>query len=101
MPPGQRPRLLSARAPGFPNVVTPTQTSAINAHFDRFVAGCRAGTLDDRAIAEWMLSLAARWLHAHGYSRANLHLWVTHELDRAKPSPFTAAAAVSKDFERR
>lgn len=81
--------------------MTPQQQAAINTSFDVFVAGCRRFDIGDRDLAEWMLSLSVRYLHAHGYSRGNIHMWVTHQLDRRAPSPLIAAAALAKDFGER
>lgn len=81
--------------------MTPAQQAAINSHFDVFVAGCRRAGIGDREMAEWMLSLSARYLHAHGYSRGNIHMWITHQLDRPAPAPLLAAAAAAKDFGER
>ena len=72
-------------------------------HLTGFMTQARGLGLDDRAVAEWLLSLSARWLHAHGYSKLSLHQWVQHEIERPAPMPLTAAGLARKDFggERR
>lgn len=72
-------------------------------HLTGFMTQARELGLDDRTVAEWMLSLSARWLHAHGYSQLSLHQWVQHEIERPRPLPLTAAGRARKDFggERR
>lgn len=81
--------------------MTPTQNAAVLERFGDFARGARLVGLDDRALAEWLLSLSARWLHAHGYSHQSLQQWVQHELERSGPVPLTAAARARKDFGTR
>jgi hypothetical protein len=81
--------------------VTPLQTAALRVHFERFMRGARGVGLDDRAVGEWLLSLASRWLHAHGYTAQALHQWLQHEIERPAPLPLTAAAATRTDFGER
>ena len=53
----------------------------------------------DQDVAEWMLSIGVRWLHAHGVSASNLHLWIDHEMTSgAKLAPLVAAAAARNDI---
>lgn len=72
-------------------------------HLTGFMSQTRELGLDDRTVAEWMLSLSARWLHAHGYSQLSLHQWIQHEIERPRQMPLTAAGRAGKDFggERR
>jgi hypothetical protein len=81
--------------------VTPTQNAAVLERFARFMRGARGVGVDDRVLAEWLLSVSVRWLNAHGYSQTSLHQWVQHELERPGPAPLTAAAAAHKDFGER
>lgn len=55
--------------------------------------------LTDQEFAEWLLSLSARWLAAHGVSRTNIQLWVARELDQGPQlRPMVADAAAKNDF---
>ena len=57
--------------------------------------------LTDQDVAEWLLSLSARWLNAHGVSRHNVQLWVDREMvgqGHPKLTPLVAAASSANDF---
>jgi hypothetical protein len=50
-------------------------------------------------MAEWLLSLAGRWLLAHGVSSENVHAWLELELRHTvSPVPLVAAARARNDF---
>ena len=82
--------------------MTHGQSDALLASFGRFMHAARTLTqLDDRSIAEWLLSLSARWLHAHGYTPLALHQWMQHAIEKPAPAPLTAAGRARKDFGER
>lgn len=78
--------------------MTPAQDLRLRQLFGALARCARSIEISDQELAEWMLALGVRWLAAHGISDANLHLWVTHALQRGRPVPLTAAARASNDF---
>ena len=78
--------------------VTPAQREIVLGHFDRFARDSRAVGLSDQDVAEFMLTLSARWLVAHGIAQSNLHLWIQQALRKPAPLPLTAAARARNDF---
>lgn len=80
------------------HTVSPAQTAAVVQLLGRFMDEARARGVTDSELAEWLFGLCGRWLAAHGYSKANLHQWLTLELERRRPLPLTAAARAPKDF---
>lgn len=91
----------SATDPSRWRLVNSHQSATVLAHFTSFMGLARDSGVDDRALAEWLLSLSARWLHAHGYSHQSLQQWVQHEIERPRPTPLTAAGRAAKDFGER
>ena len=78
--------------------VTPAQREIVLGHFDRFARDSRAVGLSDQDVAEFMLTLSARWLAAHVIAQSNLHLWIASALRLPSPVPLTAAARARNDF---
>jgi hypothetical protein len=78
--------------------MTPEQQRRVKIGFGRFAVAARRGGVSDQALAEWLLDLATRWLAAHGVAATNIHLWVTHALERRFPAPLSAAARAPNDF---
>jgi hypothetical protein len=66
--------------------------------FAAFARVCRERGVTDQELAEWVFSLGARWLHAHGVSATNIHLWIDRELGGNKLTPLIAAARAANDF---
>lgn len=78
---------------------TPTQLLVLQQGLGQLAGRARAVGLSDQDMAEWLLSLSARWLRAHGVSAANVHTWLDAELrDGVQLQPLIAAAAASNDF---
>lgn len=78
--------------------MTPAQTSVVRLAFARLAGDARASGLTDQDVAEWMLDVSARWLAAHGVSRANVLQWVSWALDRPKPMPLNSAARAPNEI---
>lgn len=78
----------------------PEQASRLQIVFGRLAVFARERIgLTDQEFAEWLLSVSARWLAAHGVSRSNIQLWIAHELDQGPQlQPMVAAAATRNDF---
>jgi len=79
----------------------PKQEATLQACVAALARRARSAGVTDQDVAEWLLSLAVRWLRAHGVTRENIHTWVNFELDRANKtrlSPLVAAAASPNDF---
>ena len=78
----------------------PDQATRLQIVFGRLAQFSRERIgLTDQEFAEWLLSVSARWLNAHGVSRTNVHLWVDRELTEGpKLQPMVAAAATANDF---
>lgn len=80
------------------NTVTAAQRAAMQAAFGEFARSARGALVAEQDMAEWLLSISSRWLHAHGVSRSHVHQWVDYVLDQGGPRPLTAAARASNDF---
>lgn len=78
--------------------VTPAQRQIVMSHFDRFARESRAVGLSDQDVAEFLLQLGSRWLHAHGISAQNIQAWISTALQKPVPLPLTAAARARNDF---
>jgi hypothetical protein len=92
-----RSQLLAARA--VPVALTPIQQRFLQQQFAAFMAAARKQGIVDQEMCEWLLSLASRWLVAHGVRSADVHVWVEREMrDARMPRPLVAAAAAPNDF---
>lgn len=81
-----------------PVAISPRQTDVLRVVFASFTRVVRARGVSDQELAEWLFSLGARWLHAHGVSATNIHLWIDRELGGHKLTPLIAAARSANDF---
>lgn len=86
-----------------PANVRPVVEAALTRQVAELARVARSHDLTDQDLAEWLLSLSARWLHAHGVARHNVQIWVDREIEAARtPSlrltPLVAAAASPNDF---
>lgn len=82
-----------------PVAFSATQQRYLHAQFSAFTRGARSHGLSDQDMAEWFLSLAGRWLVAHGVDRQSVHSWLELELRDARiPVPLIAAARAKSDF---
>lgn len=81
-----------------PVSLSQTQTAALRVTFGNFARLMRARGISDQDLAEWLFSLGARWLHAHGVSPTNIHLWIDRELGGKRLTPLIAAASAANDF---
>lgn len=82
-----------------PAQLRPDQHAFLQGVFARLAPHVRERGITDQDLAEWLLSLGARWLHAHGVTRENVQLWVARELSSGpKLSPLVAAARAANDF---
>jgi ethanolamine utilization protein EutP (predicted NTPase) len=80
------------------NTVTEAQRAALQAALGDFAQSARLALVSEQDMAEWLLSVSSRWLHAHGISRSHVHQWVDYVLDQGAPRPLTAAARATNDF---
>lgn len=81
-----------------PVALPQTQADTLRVCFGAFARLVRAKGVSDQELAEWLFSLGARWLHAHGVSATNIHLWIDRELGGKRLTPLIAAAASRNDF---
>lgn len=81
-------------------ILRPEQAQRLQAIFARIATYVRVHVgVTDQQFAEWLLSLSARWLAAHGVSRENIQLWVQRELTQGPQlRPLVADAAARNDF---
>jgi len=90
-----------ARSPMAP--IRPDVAAQLTQHVAALATTARAHQLSDQDVAEWLLSLSARWLNAHGVARHNVQLWVDREMTigatpQHRLTPLIAAAASRNDF---
>lgn len=80
--------------------IRPDQVTRLQIVFGRLATFSRERIgLTDQEFAEWLLSVSARWLAAHGVSRTNIQIWVARELDQGPQlQPMVAGAAARNDF---
>jgi hypothetical protein len=78
----------------------PEQVTRLQIVFSRLAQFAREHIgVTDQEFAEWLLSLSARWLAAHGVSRSNIQLWIARELEQGPQlRPMIAAAETRNDF---
>lgn len=84
----------------FMAALRPDQDQLLQRAFTRVAifARDRVG-VSDQELAEWLLQLSARWLHAHGVSVANVQAWTAHAIQQGQRLvPLVAAAASRNDF---
>jgi hypothetical protein len=82
-----------------PIAVSPSQLLALQQGLGLLATRARGVGLTDQEMAEWLLSLAGRWLTAHGVSNENVHAWLELELrNTVSPVPLVAAARTRNDF---